>query len=62
MTDYNETLQNKVNDFIKHNHLLKKDFAAKIGITPVMLSHWLGGRASLSRKSLERIVALICQS
>ncbi len=55
MTDI--SLQQKVEDFVKSRKLLKRDFAAKIGINPIMLSHWLKGRVSLSRRVLEKIIA-----
>ncbi len=55
MTDF--SLQKEVEIFVKENKILKKDFAYKIGISPVKLSHWLKGRVSLDRKTLEKIVA-----
>ncbi|MCH5300218.1 MAG: helix-turn-helix transcriptional regulator [Ruminococcus sp.] len=57
MTDI--SLQEEVEIFVKSRKMLKKDFADKIGITPVMLSHWLKGRVSLNRKTLEKIVTEI---
>lgn len=60
MTDSKSvTLQNEVTQYLLSTNTLKKDFAARIGITPVMLSHWLNGRCSLRRETLERIVSLI---
>ena len=59
MSDSKSTLQCKVNIYLLDNHILKKDFAARIGITPVMLSHWLSGRCSLRREVLEIIVSQI---
>lgn len=57
MTDI--SLQEKVEFFVKSRKMLKKDFAGKIGISPIMLSHWLKGRVSLNRKTLEKIVTEI---
>ncbi len=60
MTDSTKTtLQDEVEKYLHKNNLLKKDFAARIGITPVMLSHWLNGRCPLRREILERIVTHI---
>lgn len=53
------TLQNEVTQYLLSTNTLKKDFAARIGITPVMLSHWLNGRCSLRREILERILSHI---
>ena len=58
MTD-SKTLQKEVADYLLSHKILKKDFAARIGITPVMLSHWLNGRCSLRREILERIISHI---
>lgn len=58
MTD-SKTLQKEVADYLLSHKILKKDFAARIGITPVMLSHWLSGRCSLRREVLEIIVSQI---
>lgn len=58
MTD-SKTLQKEVADYLLSHKILKKDFAARIGITPVMLSHWLSGRCSLRREVLERIISHI---
>lgn len=55
MTDF--SLQKEVEIFVKENKILKKDFAHKIGIPPVKLSHWLKGRVSFDRKTLEKIIA-----
>lgn len=52
-------LQDLVKLYIKDNGILKKDFAAQIGISPVKLTHWLHGRVLLSRLILERIIAII---
>ena len=57
MTDV--SLQEQVELFVKSHKVLKKDFAAIIGIKPVLLSHWLKGRVSLNKKTLEKIVAEI---
>lgn len=53
------SLQEEVEIYVKSNKILKKDFAQKIGITPVMLSHWLKGRLMLNYTTLDRIVAEI---
>lgn len=55
MTDV--SLQEEVELFVKSHKVLKKDFAAHIGITPIMLSHWLKGRLTLSEKTLRKIIA-----
>lgn len=52
-------LQGEVEQYIKIHKILKKDFAAKIGVTPVMLSHWLKGRTAFKRSVLERIIAVL---
>lgn len=57
MTDI--SLQEEVEIYVKSHKILKKDFAATIGITPTLLSHWLRGRLSLNIKTLEKIVAEI---
>ena len=54
MTDF--IFQEEVEKYIKSKKILKKDFEAKIGITPVKLSHWLKGRVALPRKTLELIL------
>ena len=54
MTDF--IFQEEVEQYIKTKKILKKDFAAKIGITPVKFSHWLKGRVALPRKTLELIL------
>lgn len=53
------SLQEEVENFVKSHKILKKDFADKIGIKPIMLSHWLKGRVSLNRRTLEKIIAEI---
>ncbi len=55
MTDV--SLQEEVERFVKSSKILKKDFAAQIGIKPMMLSHWLKGRVTLSERTLRRIIA-----
>ena len=57
MSDSKQSLQDEVNIFVKRNKILKKDFAAKIGITPVKFSHWLNGRTSLNIRTLTKIIA-----
>lgn len=54
MTDF--IFQEEVEKYIKSKKILKKDFATKIGITPVKLSHWLKRRVALPRKTLELIL------
>ena len=53
------SLQEEVEIFIRQTKILKKDFAAKIGISPVKFSHWLNGRTSLNIRTLSKIVAEI---
>ena len=53
------TLQDEVETFVKKNKILKKDFAKKIGVSPVMLSHWLKGRVCFPKNTLEKIIAEI---
>lgn len=55
MTDF--IFQEEVERHIKEKRILKKDFALKIGITPVKFSHWLKGRVALPRKTLELILS-----
>lgn len=57
MTDL--TLQEQVEIFVKKQKILKKDFAESIGISPIKLSHWLKGRVLLSRRTLEKVVAIL---
>lgn len=57
MTDV--SLQEEVELFVKSHKMLKKDFAAHIGITPIILSHWLQGRMTLSERTLRKIIAEI---
>jgi len=52
-------LQVEVEAFVKSRKILKKDFAKMIEVTPVMLSHWLKGRVTFNRATLQRIVALL---
>lgn len=52
-------LQEEVERFVKEHKILKKDFAAKIGVSPVKLSHWLNGRMAFNRITLEKIIAII---
>lgn len=59
MTDF--IFQEEVERHIKEKRILKKDFAAKIGITPVKFSHWLKGRVALPRKTLELILSELDQ-
>lgn len=53
------TLQHEVELYCKQNKILKRDFAASIGITPVKLSHWLSGRVLFDRTTLKRITKII---
>ena len=53
------SLQQEVESFVKMNKILKKDFAEKIGVSPVMLSHWLKGRVNFKKSTLEKIIAEI---
>lgn len=53
------SLQEEVRIFVQKNKILKMDFAKLIGITPVKLSHWLGGHTSLDMKTLERVMAIL---
>lgn len=55
MTDF--IFQKEVEQFIREKKILKKDFAAKIGITPVKFSHWLKGRVALPRRTLELVLS-----
>ena len=52
-------LQEEVERFVKEHNILKKDFAAKIGVSPVKLSHWLKGRVAFNRITLEKIIAIL---
>lgn len=53
----NLSLQLEVENYVKEHKVLKKDFAHKIGISPVKLSHWLSGRTLLNRIVCEKIIA-----
>ncbi|MBQ8215554.1 MAG: helix-turn-helix transcriptional regulator [Clostridia bacterium] len=52
-------LQDEVERFVKEHNILKKDFAAKIGVSPVKFSHWLKGRVAFNRITLEKIIAIL---
>lgn len=52
-------LQDELEDYLKRHKILKKDFAAEIGISPAMLSHWLKGRVAFKQSLLEKIIAEI---
>lgn len=52
-------LQQEVERFVKEHNILKKDFAAKIGVSPVKLTHWLKGRVAFNRITLEKIIAIL---
>ena len=57
-----ETLQGKVEDFVKNRKILKKDFAKEIGVSPVQLSHWLKGRIALNKKTIDKVVSILDHS
>ena len=50
-----DSLQSRVEEYLKRNHILKKDFASVIGVTPSQLSRWLKGNMSFDRKTIELI-------
>lgn len=52
-------LQEEVERFVKKQKMQKKVFAAKIGVSPVKLSHWLKGRVAFNRITLEKIIAIL---
>ena len=52
-------LQEEVKRFVKEHKMLKKDFAAKIGVSQVKLSHWLNERVAFNRITLEKIIAIL---
>lgn len=52
-----DTLQDEVENYVRVQKILKKDFAETIGTSPAMLSHWLKGRVRFKRNTLERIKA-----
>ena len=54
-----ESLQVAVERYCKENKVKKKDFAEKIGVTPVKLSHWLAGRTGFTISTLEYIKTLL---
>lgn len=53
------SLQDEVEAFVKEDGILKKDLAARIGVSPSMLSHWLKGRVSFKKNTLEKIISEI---
>ncbi len=55
----NTSLQLEVEKFVKVHKILKRDFAEMIGVSPVMLSHWLKGRVNFKRSTLEKIISVI---
>lgn len=48
-------LQSRVEEYVKEHKILKKDFAKRIGVSPVRLSHWLNGRILFNSIILEKI-------
>lgn len=52
------TLQEKVESFLKIKKMKKKDFAQKIGVSNVVLSHWLHGRVRFDHTT----IAFICDA
>jgi len=52
-------LQEEVERFVKEQKMQKKVFAAKIGVSPVKLTHWLKGRVAFNRITLEKIIAIL---
>ena len=58
----NINAQDDIKAFCRRTGMKKKDIAQEIGITPVMLSHWLHGRAALSDRALKKLVILLDKS
>ena len=52
-------MQYKVEEYLKANKIKKKDFAAAIGVSNVMLSHWLHGRVLFSKTTIDAICEII---
>lgn len=52
------TLQQKVESFLKMKKMKKKDFAREIGVSNVVLSHWLHGRVRFDHNT----IAFICEA
>ncbi len=48
-------LQSQVEKYVKENKILKKDFAKRIGVSQVRLSHWLKGKILFNSIILEKI-------
>lgn len=57
----NESLQVRVRAFCSRTHTKKKDFADMIGISPVVLSHWLAGRMILNNLTVKKVCEILDQ-
>lgn len=52
-------MQNKVEEYLKANKIKKKDFAAEIGVSNVMFSHWLHGRVLFNKATIDNMCKII---
>lgn len=57
--DVEISLQDEVLDYIQHNSLKKKDFAANVGVSPSDFSNWLYGNRTFSPTVTERIRSIV---
>lgn len=53
------TLQDEVENYVRQKKIKKKDLAENIGISPVMLSHWLKGRTAFSKDVLQKLIVIL---
>ena len=53
------TIQEEVLNYIEEHGMKKNFFAKKIGVSPMMLSHWLQGRVQSSKNKIDIIFSLI---
>lgn len=53
------TIQEEVLKYIEENGMKKNFFAKKIGVSPMVLSHWLQGRVQFNKSRIDKIFSII---
>ena len=53
------TLKNHINEYLKKNNMLQKDFAEKLGVQPNTLSQWINGKRQPDNESLVKISQIL---
>lgn len=53
------TVQEEVLKYIEENGVKKNFFAQKIGVSPMVLSHWLQGRMQFNQNRIDKIYQII---